>query len=137
VVTWARARGCLHLKVETQNINMAACRFYEQEGCVLRTVQRGAYPELPEEVQLLWFKDLPRRTQAGFRSVASLVANPEHRTRDIDVSGDWWYVDDLAAEYLRAANQEDQLKTHDGTRIFIPNPTGTGQDVIDWLEKAV
>jgi GNAT superfamily N-acetyltransferase len=64
VVTWACARGCLHLKVETQNTNMAACRFYEQEGCVLRAVQRDAYPELPDEVQLLWFKDL-RRTQSA------------------------------------------------------------------------
>jgi GNAT superfamily N-acetyltransferase len=64
-VTWACARGCLQLKVETQNTNVAACRFYEQEGCVLQTVQRGAYPELPDEVQLLWFKDLLRRTQAG------------------------------------------------------------------------
>lgn len=65
VVTWARSRGCLQLKVETQNTNVAACRFYAQQGCVLRTVQRGAYPELPDEVQLLWFKDLLRRTQAG------------------------------------------------------------------------
>lgn len=65
VVTWARSRGCLQLKVETQNTNVAACRFYAQEGCVLRTVRRGAYPELPDEVQLLWFKDLLRRTQAG------------------------------------------------------------------------
>lgn len=55
---WARSRGCLQLKVETQNTNVAACRFYAQEGCVLRTVRRGAYPELPDEVQLLWFKDL-------------------------------------------------------------------------------
>ncbi len=65
VVTWARSRGCLQLKIETQNINVPACRFYSQKGCVLRTVQSGAYPELPDEVQLIWFKDLLRRTQAG------------------------------------------------------------------------
>jgi hypothetical protein len=58
VVSWARSRGCLQLEVETQNTNVAACRFYAQRGCVLRTVQRGAYPELPAEVQLLWLKDL-------------------------------------------------------------------------------
>ena len=58
VETWARSRGCVQLKVETQNTNVAACRFYAQEGCVLRVVRSGAYPELPEEVQLLWFKDL-------------------------------------------------------------------------------
>jgi GNAT superfamily N-acetyltransferase len=58
VVTWARSRGCLQLKVETQNTNVAACRFYAREGCALRTVQWGAYPALPDEVQLIWFKDL-------------------------------------------------------------------------------
>jgi GNAT superfamily N-acetyltransferase len=63
VVTWARSRGCLQLKVETQNTNVAACRFYAREGCALRTVQWGAYPALPDEVQLIWFKDLAHRTQ--------------------------------------------------------------------------
>lgn len=72
-----------------------------------------------------------------FRSVTTLVAEPEHRTQHINYSDDWWYVDDLAAEYLRAANQEDVLKLHQGSRICIPDPMGNGQDVIDWLKQAV
>lgn len=59
-VAWALSGGCLQLKVETQNINVAACRFYARRGCVLRAVHLGAYPELPDEIQLLWFKDLAR-----------------------------------------------------------------------------
>jgi GNAT superfamily N-acetyltransferase len=55
---WARARGCLHLKVETQNINVPACRFYARQGCVLAAVDRYAYPGLPGEIQLLWHKAL-------------------------------------------------------------------------------
>ncbi len=55
---WARERGCRQLKVETQNVNVPACRFYASQGCVLGAVHRFAYPELPEEVQLLWYKDL-------------------------------------------------------------------------------
>jgi GNAT superfamily N-acetyltransferase len=31
---WALARDCRQLKVETQNVNVAACRFYAQRGCV-------------------------------------------------------------------------------------------------------
>jgi GNAT superfamily N-acetyltransferase len=54
----AKARGCCQLKVETQNINVAACRFYARVGCRLGAVDRSAYPELPGEVQLLWFKAL-------------------------------------------------------------------------------
>ena len=60
VEAWARQRGCRELKIETQNTNVQACRFYERQGCQLRAIGRGAYPQLPEEVQLLWYKDLPR-----------------------------------------------------------------------------
>ena len=57
---WARARGCRTLKVETQNVNVSACRFYERRGCALRAAHHCAYPELPHEIQLLWYKDLSR-----------------------------------------------------------------------------
>jgi GNAT superfamily N-acetyltransferase len=55
---WARERGCCTLKVETQNINVPACRFYASRGCTLGAIHRFAYPEHPEEVQLLWYKNL-------------------------------------------------------------------------------
>ena len=56
---WASARGCRQLKVETQNVNVAACEFYARRGCVLGAVDRFAYPTLPHEAQLLWYRDLP------------------------------------------------------------------------------
>ena len=55
---WAAARGCRWLKVETQNINVPACRFYARQGCALGAIHRFAYPDLPDEVMLLWYKDL-------------------------------------------------------------------------------
>jgi GNAT superfamily N-acetyltransferase len=55
---WAAARGCRQMKVETQNVNVPACRFYASQGCVLGAIHRFAYPELPHEVQLLWYRDL-------------------------------------------------------------------------------
>ena len=58
VEAWARAHSCRELKVETQNINVPACAFYARRGCELRSVNHAAYPELPEEIQLLWYKDL-------------------------------------------------------------------------------
>ncbi len=63
--SWAFARGCRHLKVETQNVNVPACRFYARQGCVLGGIQRFAYPALPEEVQLLWHKALGPSSRAG------------------------------------------------------------------------
>jgi GNAT superfamily N-acetyltransferase len=58
--TWAGARGCAWLKIETQNVNVAACRFYRKMGCTLGAIDRFAYPELPAEVRLLWWKALER-----------------------------------------------------------------------------
>lgn len=58
VEAWARDRRCRTLKVETQNTNVPACRFYRRMGCTLGSVDRFAYADLPEEVQLIWFKEL-------------------------------------------------------------------------------
>jgi ribosomal protein S18 acetylase RimI-like enzyme len=55
---WARSRGCRRLKLETQNINVPACRFYAGQGFVLGSIRRFAYAEFPDEIQLLWYKDL-------------------------------------------------------------------------------
>ena len=64
---WALARSCLQIKVETQNINVAACRFYANQGCVLRASHRFAYPKFPDEVQLLWYKDLTTTDKGRIR----------------------------------------------------------------------
>ncbi|MGH7481400.1 MAG: GNAT family N-acetyltransferase [Longimicrobiales bacterium] len=55
---WARSCGCTQIKVETQNINVPACRFYARQSCSLEAFNRLAYEDLPDEVQLVWFKDL-------------------------------------------------------------------------------
>jgi ribosomal protein S18 acetylase RimI-like enzyme len=55
---WARQRGCRQLKVETQNNNVTACRFYVSQGCVLKAINPAAYPQFADETQLLWYKDL-------------------------------------------------------------------------------
>jgi GNAT superfamily N-acetyltransferase len=60
-VVWAKARGCNRMKIETQNINVPACRFYAQMGCELGAIHRHAYqgkPDLCKEVMLLWYIDL-------------------------------------------------------------------------------
>ena len=59
---WAVAQGCKRLKVETQNINVPACRFYARQGCVLGAIHRFAYPDFPNETQLLFYKDLACET---------------------------------------------------------------------------
>ena len=55
---WARRKGCSRLKIETQDINVPACRFYAAKGCELRGIHHGMYSELPDEVQFLWYLNL-------------------------------------------------------------------------------
>jgi GNAT superfamily N-acetyltransferase len=54
---WARSRRCTELKVETQNINVQACRFYEKNGFALRAIEPTAYPGL-DEIQMLWYRNI-------------------------------------------------------------------------------
>jgi GNAT superfamily N-acetyltransferase len=58
---WSRKRGCRQMKVETQNINVGACRFYQRMGCSLGEIRRFGYagvPAVAEEVMLNWYLDL-------------------------------------------------------------------------------
>jgi ribosomal protein S18 acetylase RimI-like enzyme len=51
---WAASRKCKELRIETQNTNLAACRFYEGLWCRLRAINPGVYPGRPDEIQLIW-----------------------------------------------------------------------------------
>ena len=55
---WARGKGCKRLKIETQNINVRACKFYAGQGCYLGGIHPGIYDQFPHEVQLLWYLSL-------------------------------------------------------------------------------
>lgn len=58
---WAKEKGCKSLRIETQNVNVAACRFYARMGCVIERIVRGAYrgqPAIAEEVMILWRLEL-------------------------------------------------------------------------------
>jgi ribosomal protein S18 acetylase RimI-like enzyme len=57
-IEWSTVRSARLLKVETQNTNVPACKFYARQGCFLGAIDRFAYCDLPHEVQLLWYKDL-------------------------------------------------------------------------------
>ena len=57
---WAAAQALRTMKVETQDVNAPACRFYERSGYKLRSITPRAYRDFPDETQLLWYKELPR-----------------------------------------------------------------------------
>lgn len=58
---WSKSKGCNQLKIETQNINVSACRFYAKQGCHLGGINLHHYTQNPltaDHVMLLWFLDL-------------------------------------------------------------------------------
>jgi GNAT superfamily N-acetyltransferase len=58
---WSKSRDCVQMKIETQNINVAACRFYAAQGAKLGDIRRFAYlhePSVAHEVQLNWYLEL-------------------------------------------------------------------------------
>jgi len=57
-LAWARERQCRQLVVETQNINVPACRFYARQGCELGAINRYAYGDAVDEAQLLWYRNV-------------------------------------------------------------------------------
>ena len=83
--------------VETQDINVPACRFYEA-GYVLTEINPRASADLPDEVQLIWQKDLGagagrRRLTAhlpsrSFHVIAVVILSHAAHTRKFDCMSD-------------------------------------------------
>lgn len=58
---WARGQGYGQLGLETQSVNVPACRFYTRQGCTLGAIHRYGYagvPDVAHEAMLLWYLDL-------------------------------------------------------------------------------
>lgn len=58
---WSRELGCKLLKIETQNVNVPACRFYAKQGCRLGEIDLYGYaghPRVAHEVKLVWYMSL-------------------------------------------------------------------------------
>lgn len=60
-IEWSRSRGFRQMKIECQNNNVQACRFYRKHGAVLGKIDEYAYyndADVKNEVQLVWYLDL-------------------------------------------------------------------------------
>jgi GNAT superfamily N-acetyltransferase len=58
---WSKERGCTQMKIETQNVNVPACRFYERMGARLGEIHQYGYAAIPavaHETMLCWYLDL-------------------------------------------------------------------------------
>ncbi|MGI6364444.1 MAG: GNAT family N-acetyltransferase [Bacillota bacterium] len=58
---WSRAQGLVQMKIECQNDNIPAIKFYHKQGAVLSAIDEYAYynePKYRHEVQLIWYLEL-------------------------------------------------------------------------------
>ena len=57
-VKWSKKQGLKQMKIECQNNNVPACRFYHKQGATLCAIDEYAYynePECRHEAQFIWF----------------------------------------------------------------------------------
>ncbi|GMV87783.1 MAG: hypothetical protein AMXMBFR81_07140 [Chthonomonas sp.] len=57
---WTLETGRCELWVETQDVNVPACRFYQKMGCRVASVDARAYPPEMGETRVIWVKRLVR-----------------------------------------------------------------------------
>lgn len=58
---WSKANDLTQMKIECQNINVTACKFYHSRGATLGKIDEYAYygdSDLENEVELIWYLDL-------------------------------------------------------------------------------
>lgn len=60
-VEWSRSEGLAQMKIECQNNNVPAVKFYHKQGAVLSAIDEYAYynePQYRHETQFIWFLNL-------------------------------------------------------------------------------
>lgn len=60
-VEWSKRNGFKQMKIECQNNNVPACKFYHKQGAILGTIDEYAYIDDVNsrlEVQFIWYLDL-------------------------------------------------------------------------------
>jgi len=71
--------------------------------------------------------------QGWFRARTRLIPRPDLRATEVDLTEDWWYMDDLAEKYFADAGRDEVYRAHVGGRILVPSAEGDGEDVLSWL----
>ncbi len=60
-VKWSQERNLIQMKIECQNNNIPAIKFYHKQGAILSAIDEYAYynePDFKHEIELIWYLDL-------------------------------------------------------------------------------
>jgi hypothetical protein len=69
-----------------------------------------------------------------FRDRTRLITKPDRRAAEVDLTEDWWYMDDLAEKYFADVGRTKVYRAHAGGRILVPAAEGDGEDVLTWIQ---
>lgn len=68
-----------------------------------------------------------------FSGITELVQDSDHRADHIDLTSDWYYLDDLAEAFILKEGLSGLFGSELGRRILEPDPYGDGTDILNWL----
>ena len=93
----------------------------EQEEVCMRSVWETVYDAFP--------------SFEAFAQLTRLRYENDDRGQAIDLTEDWYYLDDLADHFFIKAYGERVFEEELGRRILMCDPEGDGSDIIAWLRS--
>jgi len=60
-----RKKNCKLIKVETQNVNVNACKLYLKQGYTLGRMNKYACKDFPDEIRLTWYRFIQKCSEAA------------------------------------------------------------------------
>ena len=66
-----------------------------------------------------------------------LAYDTDHRGQHIDLSTDWFYIDDWADKFFCDEFGQTLYESEVGRRILLVDPHGDGSDILHWLDNVV
>ena len=126
------ANGAFEQAVRDAGFGRLVCMSNVQKFGSLLAEMGHAADSLAISFDMCWgaFRDV-----GWFRRVTTLVPDPDHRARYIDVASDWWYLDDLAENFLEKDGKSSLFAENIGTRILAPQPNSDGTEILDWIRS--
>jgi len=74
---------------------------------------------------------------AWFLTRLRLIADPGKRCEAIDLTTDWWYADDFAADHFVKVHGRELFERQLGKRILQADPLSDGANLLTWLRDVV
>ena len=136
----ALADGELQSRIEAAGFDRTVCisgRATMARDALFRPyeIAKGMSPE-QERLCLRSVWEIVRDAFPSFERFSQLTRlryENDNRGEAIDLTADWYYVDDLADHFFVNAYGTSSFEEHLGARILMCDPEGDGSDIIDWL----